>query len=127
MLHYFLLALGGAIGTLLRYLLSGLAQNLGNGSFPIGTLSVNLIGSLAIGLLWGVSERYVIGPDTKTFIFIGLLGGFTTFSTYSFESLNLIRNSELKFAALNVLLNNILGIALVFLGLFLAKYFLEPK
>jgi len=112
---------GGAIGTLSRYLMSGLAHQYYYGMFPIGTLAVNLSGSFLIGLLWGVFETTNLSPLFRTFFFIGVLGGFTTFSSYALETMNLYRDGEIKMALLNILLNNGLGIVLAIAGLFAAK------
>lgn len=121
------IAIGGAVGALSRHFVSGITHQVTGSLFPVGTLAVNSLGCLIFGFIWGMSERYIIPPDTRAFIFIGVLGGFTTFSAFGFETLNLLRDNQFKLAALNILLNNILGITLVFSGLFLAKYFLEPK
>jgi CrcB protein len=82
---------------------------------------VNVLGSLIIGLLWGIWETANISSHMRTFIFIGILGGFTTFSTYSLETLNLFREGEVKMAIVNILANNILGILMVFAGFFAAR------
>lgn len=116
-----LLLAGGAIGTVSRYAVSGLTHKYYDGTFPLGTLMVNLLGSLVIGLLWGIWETANISSQMRTFIFIGILGGFTTFSTYSLETLNMFREGEVKMAIVNVLANNILGILMVFAGFFAAK------
>ena len=120
-MKFLLLAAGGAIGTLLRYAVSGYTYNLLVGVFPWGTLMVNLIGSLLIGFLWGLSEIQNIPPDVRTFIFIGILGGFTTFSTFTLESFNLFREGEARLALINILASNVLGIALVFAGFAMSK------
>lgn len=120
-MKYLTLAAGGAIGTLLRYAVSGYAYNLLVGVFPWGTLAVNLIGSLLIGFLWGLFEIQNISPEVRTFIFIGILGGFTTFSTFTLESLNLFREGEARLALINIIASNVLGIALVFTGLAMSK------
>ena len=113
---------GGAVGAILRYLISGVAYRVLGIGFPWGTLGVNLIGTFLIGFLWGIFERIVILPEVKVFIFIGFLGAFTTFSTYAFETLNLLKEGELKMALFNILANNVLGIFLVFLGILTSKY-----
>ena len=112
---------GGAIGTLARYSVSGLAYRFYNGTFPIGTLSVNLIGSFIIGFLWGIWETRNLSPNIRNFIFIGILGGFTTFSSYSLETMNLIKAGETKYALINIFGTNIFGLILVFLGYMLSK------
>jgi len=115
-----LLLSGGAVGTLLRYYFSGWAHRIYDGTFPVGTLVVNVIGSFIIGLVWGLSEQGNISSGVRTFIFIGLLGGFTTFSSFSLETMHLFRNNEIKLGLINILANNILGIAFVFAGFILA-------
>ncbi len=122
MTKYILLATGGAIGTILRYSMSGLTYRMVNGVFPWGTIAVNLSGSFAIGLLWGFFEIHNISSNMRNFIFIGVLGGFTTFSTYALESLNLIRDGEIKLALTNLLISNICGLLLVFAGFMLSRF-----
>jgi CrcB protein len=112
---------GGAIGTVGRYALSGLTYRYLEGTFPYGTLLVNLLGSLLIGFLWGIFETENMSPGIRNFIFIGLLGGFTTFSTYSLETLNLARDGELKLAMANILANNLGGLLLVIIGFIVAN------
>lgn len=116
------IAIGGAIGALLRYTLSGVAYKYLGSGFPWGTLCVNLIGAFAIGILWGLSEKTAISSDFRTFAFIGILGSFTTFSTYGLETFNLFRDGEIKLALANVLVTNVLGIALVISGFITSKY-----
>jgi fluoride exporter len=116
-----LLATGGAIGTVSRYAVSGISHRYFLGNFPIGTLMVNIIGSLVIGFLWGTWETANISSHLRTFIFIGILGGFTTFSSFSLETLNLLREGEFKIAMVNILANNILGMLMVFAGFFASR------
>jgi len=122
MVKILFILVGGALGTLARYGVSGWAHQKVNNIFPIGTLTVNLIGSLLIGLLWGMAENTTMSPNVRTFLFVGILGGFTTFSTYSLETLNLLRDGEVKMAMINLLLNNVLGVLLAFVGLMIGKY-----
>lgn len=121
MLKILLLISGGAIGTLARYSLSGVVHRWFGSSFPFGTLAVNLIGSFIIGLLWGMFERESLTPSVRAFLFMGVLGGFTTFSSFSLETLNLFRDGETKWALMNILANNLVGILLVFAGFTLAR------
>lgn len=117
------IALGGAAGALLRYSVSGAAYKFFDGVLPWGTLLVNLIGCFAIGFLWQIFEYLASSPNTRAFVFVGILGAFTTFSTYGLETFNLFREGEVKFALLNILASNVLGIALVIAG-FIASRFL---
>ncbi len=112
---------GGAIGTVLRYLVSGYSHRIFETTFPLGTLVVNLVGSFLIGLTWGLTESQNFSPNLKAFIFIGIFGGFTTFSSFSLETLELIRSGAAGLGILNILLSNILGLGLVFLGLISGK------
>ncbi len=121
MLKLIYIALGGAIGSLLRYSVSGFAQRLSSPSFPAGTLAVNVIGALAVGFLWAMFERSVVAPNVRAFMLIGVLGAFTTFSTYSLESFNLLRDGEIKLAAINIIASNVLCIAMVFAGFAISK------
>lgn len=111
---------GGAIGSLIRFYTSGIAQKYVSNGFPIGTLTVNLIGSFIIGLLWGVLENQA-ASNLRLFLFVGILGGFTTFSAYSIETFNLLKEGNLKLAVLNILLSNLLGILLASAGFLIAK------
>ncbi len=122
----FAIAIGGVSGALLRYWVSGIFSHLISEDFPWGTLSVNLIGSFLIGLLWAVfSKRLYLTPEIRALIFIGFLGSFTTFSSYALESLNLFRNNEIKAAVLNILYNNVFGLLAVILGTASAYYLIK--
>ena len=109
---------GGFIGALARYGLSGLVHRQAPlATFPYGTLAVNLLGCLVIGLLAGLAEsRQLFGPQFRMFALIGVLGGFTTFSTFGYETFAMLRDDEHLRAAANVGLHVILGLALVWLG-----------
>jgi CrcB protein len=117
-----LIALGGAAGSVLRYLIAGWVQRAMEGTFPLGTLAVNVAGCFAIGLL----NPLFLGPllvrqELRLAIMIGLLGGFTTFSTYGWETLSLTHDGEWVAAAGNLLLNNVLGLAAAWGGYQLAR------
>lgn len=109
---------GGFLGALARFGVSGLVhRQLPHTTFPVGTLAVNLLGCLAIGALAGVAEsRQLFGPEVRLFALIGLLGGFTTFSTFGYETFAMIRDNESLRAATNVGVHVIIGLALVWLG-----------
>ena len=116
---------GGAVGSLARYIVSGIPYRFVNTIFPWGTLAVNLIGSFFIGLLWGIFEEQNLSPNFRSLVFVGFLGGFTTFSTYSLETLNFLRDGEYKLGLVNVLANNSLGIGLAFVGFVIARSMLS--
>lgn len=109
---------GGFIGSALRFMISGWSQRvLLYGAFPIGTLVVNVAGCLCIGFLGGLIEfRQVLDPGQRLFLMVGVLGGFTTFSTFAFETLALAQDTQLVKAAANVLLQIILGFGAALLG-----------
>jgi CrcB protein len=121
MLRILLIAAGGSIGALFRYYLSGIPYRYMGENFPYGTLLVNLTGAFLIGLLWGVTEEAVISPYIKSFVFIGVIASFTTFSTFALESALLIRDGEYAMSMAYILITN-LGILLVFAGLFSSRY-----
>jgi len=111
-------ALGGALGSVSRYLLGIWIQTLSKSlDFPYGTLAVNLIGCFVIGFLSQLAEtRGAFTPESRALIFIGLLGGFTTFSAFGNDTINLFRDGETFNALANVGANVILGLALVWFG-----------
>ncbi|HNP48904.1 MAG TPA: fluoride efflux transporter CrcB [Bacteroidia bacterium] len=121
-MNYALLALGGAIGTLIRfYLSSNVISYLKTPPFPWGTVTINLIGSLVIGMLAGWNDTTPFSTSTRLFLFVGLLGGFTTFSAYSLETINLFRSSMPGYAILNILISNIGGIFFAYIGYVIIK------
>ena len=117
-----IVALGGALGAVARYEISARVQQRwggGPGAFPVGTLVVNALGCLVLGALMAwVAERAQFAPRTRLFVGIGLLGSFTTFSTFGFETIELARHGKLGGALLNVALNVLVGCAFVALGRF---------
>ncbi len=113
------------MGALLRYYSSAFISNRTGATFPYGTLFVNLVGSLIIGALWGISEERVIAIRAREFIFVGVLGAFTTFSTYSLETVNLLRLNEVKLALTNILASNVSGILFAFAGYLVSKQVLK--
>lgn len=125
MLRFFIIGLGGAIGTILRYVMGGLDYRFSSGVFPISTLVVNVTGSLAIGFLWGITDRFNFSPNVRMFVFLGILGGYTTFSTFSLETFNLMRDGEYRIAFMNMFFSVVLSIGAVFLGFFLSKILLN--
>jgi len=121
MLQLILIGFGGAIGALSRYTLSNLISKSFQTNFPLGTLGVNLLGCFLIGIVWQFSEHYSIEKNVRLFFFVGLLGAFTTFSTFGIESLHLFKDGYMKSALLNIFLNNVLGIVLVLIGIYFYK------
>ncbi len=117
-----LIALGGAVGTALRFIVSGFTHKLAGSAFPWGTLAVNLTGCYVIGFLWELFDRSAVSPTIRLAVLVGVLGGYTTFSSFGVETLNLMRDGEYKMAAYNVLASNVLGIALVFAGYVSSSY-----
>lgn len=121
MFRIFLIFLAGGCGCLLRYGVAGWAQRLGNGSFPVGTLVVNVIGCLVIGLLTVLfTGPMLIREEYRLAVLVGLLGGFTTFSTFAYETVMLTDSGQFGLAALNLLLSNGLGLTAAWLGARLA-------
>lgn len=120
-MQWIAIAVGGAIGAVLRYLVSGVAYNQFGAAFPIGTLLVNLIGCLLIGFLAQLFEEIIVPPNMRLFVLTGTLGAFTTFSTYGLETVKLWQDGELRLALLNVAANNVVGILFVVLGFILAR------
>lgn len=114
--------IGSLLGGLARYGLTGLVHRYLNGSFPYGTLAVNTLGCLVIGsVLYLVQDRSMLGPNARLFITVGLLGGFTTFSAFGYETMELLRGGEVRWAFLNVAGNVILGLGAVWLGRAISK------
>lgn len=116
---------GGFLGAVFRYLISVFTQSQFPGSnFPYGTLAANLMGCLLIGFLAGLFELKSYGnPEFRLFIFVGILGGFTTFSTFSHETFLLWENGKLLMSLLNVSVQVIFGLALVWAGYQLTRLF----
>lgn len=113
-------ALGGALGATLRYGTGRLATLAFGAHWPIGTVIVNVIGSLLLGFVVGFGEREV-PASVRLFVGTGVLGAFTTFSTFSVETVKLVERGEIAGAAGNVALNTILGLSAAVLGLWLAR------
>ena len=116
--------LGGAVGALLRYLVSGWVYDWLGAAFPWGTLAVNLIGCFVIGFMWQLFEERALSPQTRAMLFTGGLGAFTTFSTYGLESTSLFRDGQTGLGLTNMLVSNVIGILFVILGSMLARYLL---
>ena len=111
-----LVALGGAVGSVLRYLLSNM-----NTSFPWGTFAVNILGSLLIGLLVGLVGRGVLSPEMKLLLVTGFCGGFTTFSTFANESFSMMRTGDVLLSALYIGVSVVVGVLAVYAGMHWAE------
>jgi len=118
-----MIGIGGFIGTVCRYLLSLFVQNKFLSTFPFGTMSVNIIGCFLIGIIYALSDRGNISVECRLFIATGILGGFTTFSSFSNETVGMLRDSQYGYAILYVLSTVIIGILATFAGIFLIKAF----
>ncbi len=119
MLTYVWIGIGSAIGGLGRYWCSGVVARLFGETFPLGTLTVNVVGSFVIGFfatLTGPDGRLLVGADARQFVMVGLCGGYTTFSSFSLQTLALIREGELLYAGANVVLSVLLCMVAVWAG-----------
>ena len=115
--NFISVALGGALGSCLRYAMS-LSFSGSHSVLPMKTLTVNILGSFAIGLLYAYVSNYSVPTVAKMFLFVGLLGGCTTFSSFSLETVAMLRNGYYGAAALYSLGSVVLGIAAAFGGIF---------
>jgi len=122
MLKILAVGAGGFLGSVLRYLILGWLSQLGP-TFPWATLVVNVSGCFVLGLVAGLTEeRWVISPEIKSFVIFGLLGAFTTFSTFSYETMALLREGQMPGAAVNIALSVLLGLFAVWLGSILGRF-----
>ncbi len=122
MFNYILVSAGAAIGGALRYSISSYIQRNISVLFPYGTLVVNVAGSFILGIImFYLNEKELIGNDLRLFLSVGFCGGFTTFSTFSLETLNLIRVSEFVLAFYNVALNVVLCLLGIYLAYLISK------
>jgi fluoride exporter len=112
-----LVAICGGAGSALRYLISGWCQRLANGSFPMGTLCVNVVGCLMIGAFGSLFfGPFLIREEYRLALMVGLLGGFTTFSAFAWETLTLMNGGEFGLALGNFFLSNSLGLTAAWVG-----------
>ena len=122
MINILYVGLGGFIGAALRYITSGIVGRLTTQPYPYGTFVVNMVGCLLIGFLAGVAEsREIFTTASRAFVFTGILGAFTTFSTFSYETMGLFQNGEISPAIWNLALQIVLGLVAVWGGIQLAK------
>jgi len=127
---YVWLAVGGALGTIGRYLLSGFVAGSIGEVFPWGTLLVNISGSFLIGFIYtltGPDGRFLVSPNIRQFMMVGLCGGYTTFSSFSLQTLNLVRDGDFYRAGMNVILSFALCMIAVVLGHLAAAFINQIK
>ena len=117
MFKLFMIGCGGFIGAIARYGLSGWVHRNNMSHFPYGTLTVNVVGCLLIGALsYLIEDRVMLNPQMRAFLLIGILGAFTTFSTFGYETLELLGDGRLTAAFVNILTNVALGLLAVWVG-----------
>jgi fluoride exporter len=119
LITYLWIAIGGALGSMARYGCSSLAAHWIGETFPWGTLFINVFGSLVIGFfatLTGPDGRLLVAPDFRQFVMVGICGGYTTFSSFSLQTLNLVRDGDVLAAGGNIVGSVVLCLAFVWLG-----------
>jgi len=123
-MNLILVFLGGGIGATARYGLQGAVYRLTGAGFPYGTLVVNVLGSFLIGLLiTSFEERFMMSPSLRVFLTIGILGGFTTFSSFSFETMALLRDGSYGLGLMNIASSVVVCLGATWLGIMLGKLF----
>ncbi|OFX80901.1 MAG: hypothetical protein A2X12_02115 [Bacteroidetes bacterium GWE2_29_8] len=123
MIKFIYIGIGGAIGSMLRYYFSISIDNHLKSVFPFGILFVNLLGAFLIGFLWGISQKHQLSDNNKLFLFTGLLGGFTTFSTFALDNIKLMQMGKEEFLFHNIILSNLLALVFVYIGFYIARFF----
>ena len=119
MVTYLWIAVGGALGSMARYGCSSLVARLVGETFPWGTLIINIVGSLVIGFfatLTGPDGRLLVAPDARQFVMVGICGGYTTFSSFSLQTLNLVRDGDMVGAGGNIVASVVACLLAVWLG-----------
>jgi fluoride exporter len=117
------LSAAGAAGTLARYGLQGLVHRWSGSAFPWGTLAVNVLGCFLFGTIWALAaERGILSPQTRTICLIGFMGAFTTFSSYVFETSQLMMDRQWLAAAGNFAMENLFGLSGLLAGLWLGRW-----
>lgn len=125
MQNYFWIAIGSALGGMARYWCSGMVARLIGETFPWGTLAVNVVGSFVIGFfatLSGPDGRLLVSTTARQFVMVGICGGYTTFSSFSLQTLNLVRDGEWLYAGLNIGASVVLCLLSVWMGHILATH-----
>ena len=118
-MQWFLLVVAGALGTVARYALSGIIYGVFGSRFPFGTVIVNLLGCFFTGFLVSISEtKFLLTPNMRTFLLIGFLGAFTTFSAFMLETADLIKEGHAWLAFWNIFVSLVIGFLIFRLGVF---------
>lgn len=117
-----LVGLGGFIGSILRLLISEFVQTKSLGSFPYGTLVVNIIGCFLIGLVFSIVEKGALSAELRFFIATGIIGGFTTYSAFSYETFSLLRDGQIWAGISYILLSIVLGLLSTMAGFFILRW-----
>lgn len=120
-MNVLLVAIGAAIGGVARYLIGGWLASLLGPDFPWGTVFVNVTGSFVIGVVLILVQGGALPAGARPFVAVGILGGYTTFSTYSYETLELIIDGNYEVAVINVFVQLVLGLIGVYLGVVLGR------
>jgi CrcB protein len=122
LIRYAAVVIGGGAGALVRYVAASAIMARFGGKFPLGTFVINVTGSFLIGFLMTMlTERFQFDPKWRLLLVVGFLGGYTTFSSYEWETYTAVRDGGLRIAMLNVVSSNILGYVAVWLGAMLAR------
>lgn len=116
-----LVAIGGAIGAAGRYLIGGWVQSFAGSGFPAGTFFVNATGSLIIGIILGLSERGALSGQARLLLAVGLMGGYTTFSSFSYDNLGLLQSGEVARLVMNMVGQLAIGLFAAYLGVVIAR------
>ena len=122
-MNYVIVFVGGGIGAIARYGMQGIVYRIFGSAFPYGTLVVNVLGSFVIGLFLTLAEtRAGVSPAIRIFLTIGVLGGFTTFSSFSYETMTLLRDSNYALGMANIALNVAVCLAATWFGMSIGKF-----
>ncbi len=116
-----LIGIGSFIGGVLRYLMSLTIQSKVLSTFPFGTLTVNILGSFIIGIIFGLSEKFNLAPEWRLFLATGICGGFTTFSSFSLETMTMLQEGQYLYGGSYITFSILFGLLAVFLGMSFIK------
>jgi CrcB protein len=120
-MNYILVVIGGGVGALLRYVSTQGINSIFNNKFTLGTFFVNCVGSLLIGFMINIFNIFSMEEKWKLLLVTGFLGGYTTYSAYSYETIHYLINGNIKYALVNIMIHNIVCLLLVLLGIWLNK------